>query len=211
MSLPATVILMRHGESTWNAEDRFAGWVDVPLTDHGRDQARAVGRLFAARGQVPGAVYTSDLRRAVETAELVTGRPGWPQLRQLNERHYGALQGRRRADALAELGEQRFRDVRRSWSARPPAGVGQTHGYRLAKGAGAVGAESLRDVSARVLACWRDTILPELTPASVTLVVAHGNSLRALVKELESISDDDCVGIEIEIAAPRTYIVGLTD
>jgi 2,3-bisphosphoglycerate-dependent phosphoglycerate mutase len=206
-----TLVLLRHGESVWNAEDRFAGTVDVPLSDAGRQQALDVGRALWDAGLPPTSVHCSELSRARETVQWVLAgteagpvpvRSAWA----LDERHYGALQGRLRREVEAELGAETFRAVRRSWTTRPPAAGAVDYPYPLGPAAHRLrDGESLRDVSQRVRPYWQRAIAPDLSPRSVVLVVAHGNSLRALLKTIEGVSDEAIADREIEVGRPRIY------
>ncbi len=211
----ATLILLRHGESVWNAEDRFAGTVDVPLSDRGRRQALEIGRRMHAAWLEPSAIHTSELSRATETVDwllvgfadaVVPVHVAW----ELDERDYGALQGRRRQDVRAELGDDAFRAIRRSWTGRPPGAVGNRlaprGGFPVIAGAPRLpNGETLCEVSLRVVEYWRRRVLPDLEGNATVLVVAHGNSLRALVKEIEGVSDEDVSRLEVEVARPLVY------
>lgn len=224
----AHLVLLRHGESVWNSGDRFAGWVDVPLTADGVRRAADVGKSLADAGLVPTAVHTSQLQRAMDTAAEVIGATGAdPAIRRswrLNERHYGAWQGRRREDVLAEVGKECFSEVRRGWSARPPASAepGSTgvHPELRRPGTAADSAgeyselrrpgitgESLSDVWDRLAPYWHETISADLTPGAVVLVVAHGNSLRPLVKHLDGLGESEIGSLELAVGLPRIYRV----
>ncbi|GGI95551.1 2,3-bisphosphoglycerate-dependent phosphoglycerate mutase [Streptomyces brasiliensis] len=215
-----TLILLRHGESAWNARNLFTGWADVGLTPRGEEQARDSGRLLRAAGLLPAAAHTSVLTRAVRSATLAleaAGRSGIPLTRdwRLNERHYGALQGRDKSDVLREYGEERFRLWRRSYDAAPPPATGAAHAPATppasAPGSGSADdpalprTESLADVTARLLPYWHDHIAPGLRAGRTTLVVAHSNSLRALVAHLDGLDPKELLDLNIPTAMPLRY------
>jgi 2,3-bisphosphoglycerate-dependent phosphoglycerate mutase len=199
----ATLVLLRHGESEWNAQNLFTGWVDVGLTPRGVDQARQSARLLVAAGLVPSVVHTSVLTRAVRTASIVLeelGPPNPPVRRdwRLNERCYGALQGMDRRAARERFGDELYTLWRRSYDGRPPpldAGDDPTHPRT----------ESLADVVARLLPYWRDAIVPDLRAGGPVLVVAHGNSLRALVAHLDVLSPAEVLDLNIPTGMPLRY------
>jgi 2,3-bisphosphoglycerate-dependent phosphoglycerate mutase len=187
------LILLRHGESQWNLENRFTGWVDVPLSAKGEAEARAAGEKL--RGRRIDQMYTSVLARAIETARLAletAGIGGVPTARDaaLNERMYGDLQGLNKAEAARQFGADQVKLWRRSYDVRPPGG------------------ESLADTAARVLPYWRDRILPDLLAGKHVLVVAHGNSLRALVMHLDRMTPDEVIRLEIPTGVPLLYELG---
>ena len=211
-----TLILLRHGESTWNALNLFTGWVDVDLSDKGQDEAVRGGKLMAEKDMLPDIVHTSVLRRAIKTANLALDacdRHWIPVKRdwRLNERHYGALQGRNKKQTLETYGEQQFMLWRRSYDVPPPAidpedEYAQTHDARYAGlGADLPATECLKDVVARMLPYWDSAIVPDLRSGKTVLVTAHGNSLRALVKHLDGISDEDIAALNIPTAMPLVY------
>ncbi len=188
----STLILVRHGESEWNAENRFTGWVDVALSDKGRQEAREGGRRLAAEGYRVDKAFTSTLQRAIETGEIVLaelGQPDLPQERawQLNERYYGALTGRDKAQTAEEFGEEQVHLWRRSYDVPPPGG------------------ESLKDTADRALPFFRARVLPALTDHDVVLVSAHGNSLRSICKELDGLDDEAVTRLEIPTGIPVIY------
>jgi 2,3-bisphosphoglycerate-dependent phosphoglycerate mutase len=212
-----TLILLRHGESQWNAQNRFTGWVDVDLTEQGAGEAVRGGQLLADRGVRPGVVHTSVLRRAIRTANLALDAAdrSWLPVRRswrLNERHYGALQGKDKKETLAQFGEEQFMRWRRSYDTPPPpladddeySQVGDAK-YELLPSELVPRTECLADVVARLLPYWYDAIVPDLLGGQPVLVVAHGNSLRALVKHLDDISVDDIVGLNIPTGIPLVY------
>ncbi|OMH23500.1 phosphoglyceromutase [Tersicoccus phoenicis] len=211
-----TLILLRHGQSDWNEKNFFTGWVDVPLTDLGRTEAVQGGELLAQRGLLPDVLYTSLLRRAIITADLaldVADRLWIPVKRdwRLNERHYGALQGKDKAQTLAEFGEDQFMLWRRSYDTPPPPiadddQFSQAHDPRYADlGAEMPRTECLKDVLERLMPYWESDISADLRAGKKVLVTAHGNSLRAMVKHLDGISDDDIAGLNIPTGIPLHY------
>lgn len=211
-----TLILLRHGESEWNAKNLFTGWVDVQLTDKGRAEAVRGGEQLLAAGILPDVVHTSLQRRAINTAALALDAADrhWIPVRRswrLNERHYGALQGKDKKQTLAEYGEEQFMLWRRSFDVPPPpitdddefSQVGDPRYADL--GAEMPRTECLRDVIARMLPYWDSAITADLRSGHTTLVAAHGNSLRAIVKHLDGISDDDIAGLNIPTGMPLVY------
>ena len=214
-----TLVLLRHGESEWNAKNLFTGWVDVPLNDKGRAEGARAGELIRDSGLLPDVVHTSLLRRAINTANLaldVADRHWIPVRRswRLNERHYGDLQGKNKKETLAEYSEEQFMLWRRSFDVPPPpisddnewsqAGLPQYAdlGEELPR------TECLKDVIARFLPYWESAIVPDLRSGRTVLVAAHGNSLRALVKHLDGISDEDIAGLNIPTGMPLVYELG---
>ena len=211
-----TLVLLRHGESEWNARNLFTGWVDVALSEKGRAEAARGGELLASSGVLPDVVHTSLLRRAITTAHLALDAADrhWIDVRRswrLNERHYGALQGKDKKQTLAEFGEEQFMLWRRSYDVPPPeielgSEFSQDADPRYASlGADAPRTECLADVVARMLPYWEDAVVPDLRAGKVVLLAAHGNSLRALVKHLDGISDTDIAGLNIPTGIPLVY------
>nr|WTB33186.1 2,3-bisphosphoglycerate-dependent phosphoglycerate mutase [Streptomyces sp. NBC_00830] len=212
-----TLILLRHGESEWNSKSLFTGWVDVGLTPFGEEQARRSGRLLRTAGLLPTAVHTSVLTRAVRTGTLAAEAAGLapaPVTRhwRLNERHYGALQGRDKAEVLRTYGEEQFTLWRRSYDASPPpAGPGDEWDVSGDPRYAAVPpdllprGESLADVAARLLPYWREAVVPDLRAGRTVLVVAHSNSLRALVAHLDGLSRDEVLTLNIPTGIPLRY------
>jgi 2,3-bisphosphoglycerate-dependent phosphoglycerate mutase len=212
-----TLVLLRHGESAWNAEGLFTGWVDVGLSDTGASEATAGGRLLRESGFTPGIVHTSVLTRAIETADLALAAAGllWlPVSRswRLNERHYGALQGKNKAQTRQEFGDEQFMLWRRSYDVPPPPiaddhPLSQAHDPRYAQLPPELlpRSECLKDVLYRMLPYWYDRLVPDLAAGRTPLVVAHGNSLRALVKHLDGISDTEIAGLNIPTGIPLVY------
>ncbi|RRR96482.1 phosphoglyceromutase [Glycomyces terrestris] len=212
-----TLVLLRHGESEWNAKNLFTGWVDAKLSPSGEEEARRGGRLLAEAGLLPDVVHTSLLRRAINTAELALNEAArsWIPVKRswrLNERHYGALQGKDKAQTLAEFGEEQFMIWRRSFDVPPPpiepgSEFSQDGDDRYASLAPEVSpsSECLKDVIERMLPYWYDGIVPDLRTGQTVLVAAHGNSLRALIKHLDGISDEAIVGLNIPTGMPLLY------
>ncbi|CUU54202.1 2,3-bisphosphoglycerate-dependent phosphoglycerate mutase [Parafrankia irregularis] len=210
-----TLVLLRHGESTWNRENLFTGWVDVDLSEKGLQEATRGGELLREAGVLPDVVHTSLLIRAIRTAWLALDAAGrnWVPVRRswrLNERHYGGLQGLNKAETLEKYGEEQFMLWRRSYDTPPPViEPGQVSGVdeRYADLAPDVVplTECLQDVVVRMLPYWYDTIVPDLRAGRTVLVAAHGNSLRALVKHLDGISDADIAGLNIPTGIPLRY------
>src|SRR6187549_3049261 len=213
-----TLILLRHGNSDWNQKNLFTGWVDVRLSEQGVAEAKRAGELLAASGLKPTVLYTSVLTRAIQTANLaleVADRLWIPVKRswRLNERHYGSLQGLDKAETLAKYGEEKFMTWRRSFDVPPPvladdAEYSQVHDERYANIDGEIPrTESLKIVIDRMLPYWESDIIPSLREGTV-IVTAHGNSLRALVKHLDGISDDEIAGLNIPTGIPLVYELG---
>lgn len=212
-----TLVLIRHGQSQWNKENRFTGWTDVDLTEQGAKEARQAGELIKAEGLSFDVAYTSYLKRAIRTLWHVldvTDQMWLPVERhwRLNERHYGALQGLNKAETAAEHGEEQVHIWRRSYTTPPPALAlddprHPSHEARYAalSAEDLPASECLADNVARTIPYWESTIAPQLKAGKKVLVVAHGNSLRSLVKHLEGISDDDIIGLNIPTGAPRLY------
>ena len=215
--MTATLILLRHGESEWNAKNLFTGWVDVDLNLKGEGEAQRGGELLVENGLLPDVVHTSVLRRAIRTAEIslhaadrhwIDTKRSW----RLNERHYGALQGKDKAATLAEFGEEQFMTWRRSYDIPPPPidNADPNANFNDPRYAGLPSearpqTECLKDVLLRALPYWYDQIVPDLRAGKVTLIAAHGNSLRAIVKHLDAISDSDIVGLNIPTGIPLLY------
>lgn len=216
--MPGTLILLRHGQSDWNEKNLFTGWVDVHLTDQGRAEATRAGELIREADLLPDVLHTSLLSRAIQTAHLalescdrlwVPVKRSW----RLNERHYGALQGKDKAETLAEYGEEQFQVWRRSFDTPPPPidddnEFSQAGDPRYENLEGHLPhTESLKLVIDRMLPYWRSDIQPDVLVGKTTLVVAHGNSLRGLVKHLEGLSDDEVVELNIPTGIPLVYDV----
>jgi len=209
------LVLLRHGESDWNASNQFTGWVDVGLTDRGRAEAARSGELLAVHDLLPDVLYTSLLRRAITTAHLALDTadrlwiPVWRSWR-LNERHYGALQGLNKADIKERYGDEQFMAWRRSYDTPPPpiekgSEFSQDGDPRYANIGGGPLTECLADVVARFLPYFTDVIIPDLRTGKTVLIVAHGNSLRALVKYLDRMSDEEIVELNIPTGIPLRY------
>lgn len=208
------LILVRHGQSQWNLENRFTGWWDVDLTPKGEEEAFAAGKLLADKGMLPSLAFTSFQTRAIKTLHFAleaAGRLWIPEIKdwRLNERHYGGLTGLDKAETAAKHGEDQVKIWRRSFDTPPPvletgsefdlAGDPRYAGIMIPS------TESLKDTIARVLPYWESTISPALRSGETVLISAHGNSLRALVKHLSGISDDDITGLEIPTGQPIVY------
>ncbi|NJS14511.1 MAG: 2,3-diphosphoglycerate-dependent phosphoglycerate mutase [Sphingopyxis sp.] len=209
-----TLILLRHGQSQWNLENRFTGWWDVLVTEKGAAEARAAGELLKARGMLPDVAFTSVQTRAIQTLHLALEAAGRLWIAEtkdwrLNERHYGGLTGLDKAETAAKHGEDQVKIWRRSFDIPPPV-LEAGSPYDLAADPRYAGVdipqtESLKDTIARVLPYYEAAIVPQLRPGKVVLVAAHGNSLRALVKHLSGISDADITGLEIPTGRPIVY------
>lgn len=211
-----TLVLLRHGESDWNAKNLFTGWVDVQLTEKGREEAAAGGVLLKEAGILPDVVHTSLQRRAITTANLAldaADRHWIPVHRdwRLNERHYGALQGMNKAEIREKYGEEQFMAWRRSYDTPPPeiefgTEFSQDQDPRYADlGEQLPKSECLKDVVERFLPYWEEGIKPDLASGKTVLIAAHGNSLRALVKYLDEISDEEISGLNIPTGQPLVY------
>jgi len=215
--MTATLVLLRHGESEWNAKNLFTGWVDVDLNLKGEGEAQRGGELLVENDLLPDVVHTSVLRRAIRTAEIslhaadrhwIDTKRSW----RLNERHYGALQGKDKAATLAEFGEEQFMMWRRSYDVPPPPidNDDPNSNFHDPRYAGLPSearpqTECLKDVLLRALPYWYDEIVPDLWAGKITLIAAHGNSLRAIVKHLDAISDSDIIGLNIPTGIPLLY------
>ena len=215
---PATLILLRHGESEWNAKNLFTGWVDVDLNDKGRAEAKRGGELLREANLLPDIVHTSLLTRAIKTSQIALEEAGrlWIPVRRnwrLNERHYGALQGKDKTQTLEEFGEEQFMLWRRSYDVPPPpidpnSEFAQTNDPRYAflPPEARPRTECLADVVTRLIPYWEDVIVGEdLRAGRTVLLAAHGNSLRALVKHLDGISDAEIAALNIPTGIPLVY------
>jgi len=214
---PYTLVLLRHGESEWNAKNLFTGWVDVALTEKGQDEASRGGRLLTEAGVLPDVLHTSVLRRAIGTAQLALDacERHWIPVKRswrLNERHYGALQGKDKKATLEQYGEEQFMLWRRSYDTPPPriedddewSQIGDQR-YASLPDEIVPRTECLADVVDRMLPYWYDAIVPDLRSGQTVCVAAHGNSLRALVKHLDDMSEDAVVGLNIPTGIPLVY------
>lgn len=211
-----TLILLRHGQSDWNEKNLFTGWVDVRLTEKGRAEAARGGELLKHAGILPDVLYTSVLSRAIQTANLALDSADrlWIPVKRswrLNERHYGALQGKDKAQTLAEFGEEKFMEWRRSFDTPPPVLPNDSE-WSQANDPRYVGidgeipqTECLKDVIDRMIPYWASDITKDLAAGKTVLVTAHGNSLRALVKHLDGISDEDIAELNIPTGIPLVY------
>ena len=210
------LILLRHGNSVWNQKNLFTGWVDVDLSDQGREEAKRAGELLGESGLKPDVLFTSVLKRAINTAHIALDQidRNWiPTIRswRLNERHYGSLQGLDKAETLEKYGPEQFQIWRRSFDTPPPEiaddnKYSQAHDERYAGlGSDLPRTECLKDVLVRMLPYWEQEIVPQLKAGNTVLVTAHGNSLRALVKHLDGISDDEIAELNIPTGIPLHY------
>ncbi|MGH9348695.1 MAG: 2,3-diphosphoglycerate-dependent phosphoglycerate mutase [Vicinamibacterales bacterium] len=211
------LVLLRHGESTWNRENRFTGWTDVDLTDSGRQEAREAGRLMKAEGYELDIAYTSVLKRAIRTLWIATDEMDclwlpWERSWRLNERHYGALQGLNKAETAARHGEAQVKIWRRSYDVPPPPldpgderHPARDRRYATVPKDALPLTESLKDTVERFLPYWHDTIAPAIRTGSRVLIAAHGNSLRALVKYLDDVPEQDIVELNIPTGVPLVY------
>lgn len=211
-----TLILLRHGNSLWNQANLFTGWVDVDLSDQGRAEAKRAGQLLAESGLKPDLLFTSKLKRAINTANIALDAAdrGWIDVVRdwrLNERHYGALQGKDKAQTLAEYGPEKFQTWRRSFDVPPPPiddndEFSQAHDERYADlGEHIPKTECLKDVLERMLPFWLSDIQPALKDDKTVLITAHGNSLRALIKHLDDVSDEEIAELNVPTGIPLVY------
>ncbi len=215
-----TLVLVRHGESTWNMEDRFTGWTDVDLSPKGRNQAARAGQILRHNGFAFDIAFTSVLKRAIRTVWLVLDEMDlmWVPVRKcwrLNERHYGDLQGLNKAETTAKFGLNQVKLWRRSYDIPPPLldlrdprSPSQDPRYRFLRPDELPVGESLRDTASRLWPCWQHEIAPALRRDEKVLIVAHGNSLRALIKYLDNISDEAIPNLEIPYGVPLVYSLG---
>ena len=208
------LVLLRHGESGWNRENRFTGWTDVDLSAQGVEEARAAGRLLKAEGCSFDLAYTSVLKRAIRTLHLALEELDqlWLPVHKdwrLNERHYGALQGLNKAETAAKFGEAQVLVWRRSYDTPPPALAAGDERYEARdpryRGVAVPTTECLKDTVARVIPYWEGTIAADVRAGKRVLVAAHGNSLRALIKHLDGVSDADIVGLNVPTGVPLVY------
>ncbi|MBO0687978.1 MAG: phosphoglyceromutase [Candidatus Dormibacteraeota bacterium] len=211
------LVLLRHGESEWNALDLFTGWIDVGLSDRGEAEARQAATLLQERDLRPDVLHTSLLRRAIRTAEITLDAMDrdWIPVRRswrLNERHYGALQGKNKREIREEFGDEQFMVWRRSYDVPPPPiDPGDRYSqfddprYAALPPEARPATECLKDVVGRMLPWWYDAIVPDVRTGQVALVAAHGNSLRALVKHLDAIPDEEIPGLNIPTGIPLLY------
>jgi 2,3-bisphosphoglycerate-dependent phosphoglycerate mutase len=211
------LVLIRHGESKWNLENRFTGWTDVDLTESGVDQAKSAGQILQNEGYVFDLTYTSVLKRAIRTLWLVLDEmdllwlPGYKDWR-LNERHYGALQGLNKSETAEKYGEEQVKIWRRSYAIPPPPleesdsrYPGNDPRYKDLSSSELPKCESLKDTLARVLPLWEENISSAIKSGKRVLIAAHGNSIRALVKHLDEMSEEDIVELNIPVGIPLVY------
>lgn len=215
--MTSTLVLLRHGQSDWNAENLFTGWWDSDLSEKGRGEAATAGTLMKDAGIAPDKVHTSLQTRAIRTANLALDEMGllWVPVQRhwrLNERHYGDLTGRNKAEATAQFGEDQVKVWRRSYDTPPPVTAADNRfdpntdaRYAAIPADVLPRSECLADVVDRMLPYWFDVIVPDLAGGKTVLIAAHGNSLRALVKHLDGISDDDIAGLDIPTGVPLVY------
>lgn len=211
------IIFLRHGQSEWNLENRFTGWTDVDLSEQGREEARGAGRVVKASGIKPAFYFTSYLRRAIHTLQLAAaemGREWVPVIKDwhLNERHYGALQGLNKADTATKFGAGQVHIWRRSYDVQPPALTsddprwpGHEEMYAALTADELPLTESLRDAIARVRSCWEEVIAPKLALYDTVMVVAHGNSIRAMAMLLLHLSPDEVMKLEVPTGKPWLF------
>jgi len=211
------LILLRHGESQWNALNLFTGWVDVDLSEKGVLEAKRGGELLKEKNLIPNSLHTSVLNRAIKTSELALESAGIKEIPtkrswRLNERHYGALQGLNKKDTLEKYGEEQFMLWRRSYDVPPPLidpndkyAQNNDPKYKDMQKSDIPLTECLKDVVKRVIPYWKESIVPELESGKTVLVVAHGNSLRALIKYLENISDENIAKLNLPTGIPLLY------
>ena len=209
------LILLRHGQSEWNEKNLFTGWYDVTLTEKGRAEAKRGGELLKETGNLPDVLHTSLLTRAIVTANIALEAADhvWIPVKRswrLNERHYGALQGKNKAEVLEKFGEEQFMTWRRSYDTPPPeladdSPFSQANDPRYADLVSMPRTECLEQVLERLLPYWTEQIVPDLKAEKTVLVTAHGNSLRALVKHLDGISDEDIAKLNIPTGIPLVY------
>lgn len=214
---PYKLILLRHGESSWNRQGLFTGWVDVPLSERGEEQAREAGQLLKQHGLLPVQAHTSVLKRAIRTAELALAAADLSHVPltkswRLNERHYGALQGKDKKEVRERYGEELFKQWRRSYDIPPPplpeeerTALANDPRYAHLPPDVLPASECLKDVLGRVLPYWQDVIAPQLRLYGTVLVCAHGNSLRALVKHLDRIPDEEIPALDIPTGMPVCF------
>ena len=211
------LVLLRHGESTWNKENRFTGWTDIDLSEKGVQEAHAAGRILSEQQYTFDVAFTSVLKRAIRTLWIVLEEMDlmWIPVHRnwrLNERHYGALQGLNKSETAEQYGEAQVHEWRRSYRTPPPALTsdddrypGHDPRYKDLSREELPVTESLQDTVERFLPCWHETVTPEITAGKKVLVSAHGNSLRALVKHLDNISDENIVNLNIPTGIPLVY------
>ena len=217
MSKEYKLILLRHGESQWNALNLFTGWVDVDLSEKGVLEAKRGGELLKEKNLIPNSLHTSVLNRAIKTSELALESAGIKEIPtkrswRLNERHYGALQGLNKKDTLEKYGEEQFMLWRRFYDVPPPPidpndkyAQNNDPKYKDMQKSDIPLTECLKDVVKRVIPYWKESIVPELESGKTVLVVAHGNSLRALIKYLENISDENIAKLNLPTGIPLLY------
>lgn len=210
------LVIVRHGESLWNKENIFTGWIDIGLSDLGKEQAKQAGMILKKEGYVFDLGFTSVLSRAIETLEIILKEmeldipieKSW----QLNERHYGSLQGMNKDEIRNKFGEEKFKQWRRSYDVQPPALIkederypGNDEKYRQIGEISWPLTESLKDTEARVMPYWNEVIKPKILNNQKIIICAHGNSIRSLVKNIENVSDEEIPNVEIPLGKPLVY------
>lgn len=203
------LVIIRHGESVWNKENVFTGWIDAPLSEEGIRQAKSAGQILKAKGFVFDLGFTSVLQRAYNTLDLILKEmdlkipveKSW----RLNERHYGDLQGRNKDEAREKFGKEQVEIWRRSYDFEPPAKEKREYKYREIKEGEVPLTESLKDTEERLLPYFQETIVPEILSGKKIIIAAHGNSIRALIKNIEGISGEEIAKVEIPIGVPLVY------
>jgi 2,3-bisphosphoglycerate-dependent phosphoglycerate mutase len=203
------LVIIRHGESVWNKENIFTGWLDAPLSEKGIEQAQVAGRILEEKGFAFDIAFTSVLRRAYDTLDLILKEmnlsipveKSW----RLNERHYGGLQGINKDEARQKFGADQVEEWRRSYDVRPPAKEEKTFEYEEVKEGEVPLAESLKDTEQRLLPYWQENIAPMIKKGKRVIISAHGNSLRALIKNIEGLSGEEIVKVEIPVGVPLVY------
>ncbi|MFA5730043.1 MAG: 2,3-diphosphoglycerate-dependent phosphoglycerate mutase [Candidatus Paceibacterota bacterium] len=204
------LIIVRHGESVWNKENVFTGWIDAPLSEEGIKQAKSAGQILKEKGFTFDLAFTSVLKRAYDTLDLILGEmnltlpieKSW----RLNERHYGGLQGMNKDEARKKFGEEQVQIWRRSYDVRPPIEKEVTESkYEEIREGDVPSTESLKDTEERLLPYWKETIIPQIMSGKKIIIAAHGNSIRALIKNIEGLSGEEIVKIEIPMGNPLVY------
>jgi 2,3-bisphosphoglycerate-dependent phosphoglycerate mutase len=203
------LVIIRHGESVWNKENIFTGWIDAPLSEKGIEQAEEAGKILKEKGFVFDIAFTSALRRAYDTLDLalremnitIPIEKSW----KLNERHYGGLQGMNKDEMRKKFGEEQVEIWRRSYDVKPPIKEEKTFQYEEVKEGEVPSTESLKDAEERIIPYWEEKIIPLIKEGKRVIISAHGNSIRALIKNIENISGEDITKIEVPVGIPLVY------
>jgi len=203
------LVIIRHGESVWNKENIFTGWIDAPLSEKGIEQAKEAGKILKEKGFVFDIAFTSLLKRASNTLDLVLKEmditipieKSW----KLNERHYGGLQGMNKDEMKNKFGDEQVEIWRRSYDVRPPVKEEKVFQYKEIKEGEVPSTESLKDTEERLIPYWKEKIVPEIKEGKRVIISAHGNSIRALIKNIENISGEDIIEIEVPVGIPLVY------